>query len=245
MTLNTVLIWPNLLALLVILAGGIVRGYTGFGSGLVMVPLLALIWGPVSAIVLVLSLGLFSTLQMAYPAIKLVNWRDTTPIIIAGIFLSPIGTFLLVTLNPEIVKKIIAAIVLFFTIISLIGWSYKGPRGILPSFAAGSIAAVINGIAAVGGPAFVLYLMSLPERPEVQRANMSIITGFMGTSVLVYTLIAGVVDPQNINRILLFAVPHILAVWTGIKLFQIIPGERFKAIILWLLLVIVSGILIA
>ena len=50
MTFETVFVFPNLLALVIIIAGGLVRGYAGFGSGLVMVPLLAFLWDPVNAI---------------------------------------------------------------------------------------------------------------------------------------------------------------------------------------------------
>ena len=73
---------------------------------------------------------------------------------------------------------------------------------------------------------------------------MAMMTSVMGTSVLTYTLIAGDVDPKTINRIILYTIPYILSVWFGMKLFSIMPGESFKTIILWLLLIIVSGILI-
>ena len=152
MTFETVFVFPNVLALVIIIAGGLVRGYTGFGSGLVMVPLLAFLWDPVNAIILTLSLGLFATIQMTYPALKLANWNDIGPMICAAIFVTPLGTLLLINLDPEIIKKIIAGIVLVITIVSLAGWSYKGKTGTLPSLLAGSFSAVINGIAAVGGP---------------------------------------------------------------------------------------------
>ena len=64
MSFETVFVFPNLLALVIIIAGGLVRGYAGFGSALVMVPLLAFLWDPVNAIILTLSLGLFATNQM-------------------------------------------------------------------------------------------------------------------------------------------------------------------------------------
>ena len=244
MTFETVFVFPNLLALVIIIAGGLVRGYAGFGSGLVMVPLLAFLWDPVNAIILTLSLGLFATIQMTYPALKLANWTDIAPMIFAAIFVTPIGTFLLITLDPDLIKKIIAGIVLVITMVSLAGWSYKGRTGTAPSFLAGCFSAIINGIAAVGGPVYVIYLISLPDKPQVQRANMAMMTSVMGTSVLTYTLIAGDVDPKTINRIILYTIPYILSVWFGIKLFSIMPGESFKTIILWLLLIIVSGILI-
>ena len=157
MTFDTLHLFPYLIALAIIIAGGIVRGYTGFGSGLVMVPLLAVLWGPIDAIILTMSLGLFATVQMTYPAVKLANWRDSGPMILAALLVTPLGTFFLITLDPNIVKKIIAAIVVFLTVISLIGWTYKGPRGITPSFIAGSIASFINGVAQNALPCDMLF----------------------------------------------------------------------------------------
>ncbi|MCS5641447.1 MAG: TSUP family transporter, partial [Candidatus Marinimicrobia bacterium] len=103
MTFETVFVFPNLLALVIIIAGGLVRGYAGFGSGLVMVPLLAFLWDPVNAIILTLSLGLFATIQMTYPALKLANWTNIAPMIFAAIFVTPIGTLLLINLNPDLI----------------------------------------------------------------------------------------------------------------------------------------------
>ena len=179
MIFENVFVLSNLLATFIVVAGGIVRGYTGFGSGLVMVPLLAFLWDPVNAIVFTLSLGLFATIQMTFSAVKHTNWNNTGPMICSAIFITPLGTMLLITLDPEIVKKLIAGLVLIFTIISLAGWNYKGPTGVVPSFIAGSVAAIINGLAAVGGPAYVIYLISLPEKPRIQRANMAIMTSIM------------------------------------------------------------------
>lgn len=243
MLFENVFVFSNLVAMIVVVAGGIVRGYTGFGSGLVIVPLLAFLWDPVNAIVLTVSLGLFATIQTSKSALKQTNWKVTIPMISAALIATPLGTFLLITLDPEIVRKIIAGIVLLVTVISLAGWSYKGPTGAVPSFITGAVASVINGVAAVGGPVHVLYLISLPERPEIQRANMTIMTNFMGTIVLIYTLIAGEVSFQIVERIILFSIPFILSVWLGVKLFKLIPGESFKTIILCFLVLIVSGIL--
>ena len=245
MSIETLFTVPNLLALLIVLAGAFIRGYSGFGSGLIMVPLLALIWGPIDAIIFTLSLGLLATAQMTLPATKIANWRDITPIIIAAVVVTPLGTVILVNLDGEVVKKIIAGLVLAVTVVSLSGWTYKGPRGILPSAIFGSISSFVNGVAAVGGPAYVTYLISLPEKPDVQRANMAILTGVMGISVLTYNLIAGDVSRDTIFRVLIFALPYVAGVWGGTKLFEVLPDDTFKRAILWFLLFICFAILIS
>ena len=105
MSIETLFTVSNLLALLIVLAGAFIRGYSGFGSGLIMVPLLALIWGPIDAIIFTLSLGLLATAQMTLPATKIANWRDITPIIIAAVVVTPLGTVILVNLDGEVVGE--------------------------------------------------------------------------------------------------------------------------------------------
>ena len=233
------------LALATIMAGGIVRGFTGFGSGLVMVPLLALIWGPVEALVTMTGLGSIATLQLLPRAIPMTNWRDVGPMVAGSLALTPAGTALLVSLDPAVVKKIIAALVLLATLITLRGWVYRGPRGIFPGFVSGGLTGLINGVAGVGGPATVLYLTALPDRPDVLRANIVSAMAFVTISVFAASAVAGVVTPRVLTHIAVFIAPSIFSVWLGVKLFHVLPARLFKLIVLWFLIGISVLILVA
>jgi len=57
LSMDALLTLHNLFALLTVLGGAIARGYAGFSSGLIMVLLLALLRGPIEAIILTLTLG--------------------------------------------------------------------------------------------------------------------------------------------------------------------------------------------
>jgi uncharacterized protein len=235
----------NLFVLLIVIAGGIIRGYTGFGSGLVMVPLFSLMWSPVDAVATTCGLGLFAAVQLTISTVKYTKWREISPMIVALLCVTPIGTFFLVALDPAIVKKVIAGLVLFVTLISLRGWQYSGPRGMFPSFVAGSIGAFINGLAAVGGPAVVLYFLSLPDEVRVQRSNITTIASLMGVAVFSFTFLSGHVGPDVWWYILLFAGPYMITVWGGIQLFKLLPGAAFRLIVLWVLVAISGAILLA
>lgn len=232
-------------ALAIIIAGGIVRGFTGFGSGLVMVPLLALLWGPVEALATMVGLGTFATLQLIPRAIPLTNWRDVGPMIAGSLALTPAGTALLISLDPALVKKIIAALVLLATFITLRGWTYKGPRGLVPGFISGGLTGLINGLAGVGGPATVLYLLALPGKPETHRANIVSAMAVVTTSVFVSMIVAGAVTQRVITHVAIFLIPSIISVWTGVKMFHVLPSKLFRLIILWFLVAISVTILVA
>ena len=232
-------------AFLIVCAGGVVRGFTGFGSGLVMAPLLALLWGPVEAIAVMTLLGITSSLQILPRAIPLANWKETGPMMLAAIAGAPLGTAMLVSLDPAIVKRIIAGFVLLATIITMAGWQYRGPRGTFPAAVAGALTGIINGLAGVGGPATVLYLMSLPEKAEIHRANIVCAMGVASTMVGVSLLAAGVLTPRVWTHTLIFLAPSILSVWFGVWLFDRLPAKLFRWIILWFLLFVSGAILIA
>jgi uncharacterized protein len=243
--LDLVFTHENFLVLLIVFAGGIIRGYTGFGSGLVMVPLFSLMWSPVDAVATTCGLGLFAAAQLALSNAKITKWREVSPMIVALVCVTPIGTYMLVSLDPDIVKKVIAGLVLFVTAISLKGWQYHGPRGVIPSFIAGSIGAFINGLAAVGGPAVVLYFISLPDEVKVQRSNIATIASLMGVAVFSFTFLSGHVGPDVWWHILLFAVPYMLSTYAGMYLFRRLPGAAFRLIVLWILVAISIAILLA
>lgn len=232
------------LAVCIVLAGGLVRGLTGFGSGLVMVPLLSLLWGPVEAIATMAGLGMFNLAQLAPDALRRGNLREVTPMLVGAAALTPVGLALLVSLDPALLKKIIAALILAITALSLAGWTYRGPRGMVPAFVAGGLTGFVNGIAGVGGPATVLYIMSLPSKAETQRANIVLA---MGLSTLLTTgglLVAGEIGIRVLTHVLVFLAPSIAGTWAGAKLFYIMPGRMFRLIVLIFLAVISVGMLL-
>jgi uncharacterized membrane protein YfcA len=97
--LAEICILNNFLALIIVCAGGLVRGYAGFGSNLVMVPLLSLIWSPAEAVAMTMGISIITAVQMAPGALPLANKREIVPMIAGMILCTPLGTYLLLTLD--------------------------------------------------------------------------------------------------------------------------------------------------
>jgi uncharacterized membrane protein YfcA len=244
--MSDVIASPVLFALagLVVFLGGLVRGYAGFGSGLVMAPLVAVLWGPVAAVATTVTLGFFAFLQVGWGSFREANWRAIGPVSLAAIAVVPAGTYLLVTLDPVMVKRIIAAAVLVATLVTLKGWTYSGPRGVLPSIAAGAVGGLINGLASVGGPPIVLYLMSLPDSAATQRANINMCIGLMGVAVLAALVAGGSFELAMTLRIALLFLPFAAGVWMGGRLFRLLPADTFRRGVLWMLIAMSLSILV-
>ena len=233
------------LAAAIVMAGAFVRGVTGFGAGLVMVPLLSLMWGPVEALATMFGLSLFNSTQMLPSAFRSANLRLVAPIMVVAALVTPVGIYLHVSLEPHVVKKIIAGLVLGATFLSLRGWVYRGPTGLVPSGLAGGLMGLINGLAGVGGPPLVLYLMSIPGKPSEHRANIVLGLSITTYVALISMYVTGAFSQRILVHIAAMLLPSMLGVWLGSKAFPLIPAQAFRLLVLWFLVAVSLAILLS
>jgi len=99
--------------LIVVYFSGIIRGYTGFGSALLTVPALAILFGPVQAVAIEILIEIPVSIGLLPTAYKNFEKKTVVPILIAFLIFVPLGTFLLILIDPNIVKVIISLFVLF------------------------------------------------------------------------------------------------------------------------------------
>lgn len=216
------------------MAGG-VRGYSGFGSGMVMVPLLALMWGPVDAIAVTVGTGIIGSAPLAASSIRKANWTTLTPLMITALFFVPVGGMMLVVLDPVIVKRIIAVLILTAALVQISGWKYTGPSGLAAGGIAGAISGWANGISAVGGPPSVMYLISLPDTPAVQRANITLTIYAHGLLLTLTLLLNGRFVLTSIMWSALILPSYFLGTWSGAKAFHVFPERIFRWVVLTML----------
>lgn len=231
-------------AAFIALLGGGVRGYSGFGSGMVMVPLLALMWGPVDAIAVVVGSGIIGSAPLAATSIKKANWHTLAPLLITALIFVPIGGMMLISLDPALIKRIIAALILFAALVQMSGWKYTGPSGMVPGGIAGAVSGWANGISAVGGPPSVMYLISLPDPPLVQRANIALTIYAHGILLTLTLLLSGRFILVSIMWSALILPAYLFGIWGGSKLFRVLPEKIFRWVVLTMLVALSLLILI-
>ena len=133
-------IWTEQFAFAVAAAilAGTVRGFSGFGAGLVMTPLLALVYGPVDAVVIMMLTVLVGGAQMVPGVLPYATKRDLVPIAIACVFATPVGTYLLVTGDPDVMRRFIGGFVLVSALVMLRGLVLHRPAERQDKFCGGS-----------------------------------------------------------------------------------------------------------
>src|SRR6478736_909703 len=94
------------------LLGGLVRGFTGFGFAMVFMPLASMVLGPVAALGLIWFIDLPFALPIAARSAKRAEWSEVIPLLIAATLTLPFGLWLLIWLDRETMRWIVAVLVL-------------------------------------------------------------------------------------------------------------------------------------
>jgi uncharacterized protein len=229
-------------AFAIVSAAGLVRGTTGFGGAMLITPLLAILIGPVPAVVTALILEAAAASVMFPDAIPKAGWRLLGFLIVPAIVTVPIGGYVLLTVDPGIARKIIAAVAITFSVMLLFGLRYNGSPRPITSVALGALVGALLGATSVGAPPVVLYLMSGPDPISVTRANLTIFVTAISVIGIVMLGVAGAITwPLGLSAAFL-TFPFLLATWLGGKLFVRLSdyGVRRFALILMLCVGITS-----
>ena len=223
--------------------GGVIRGATGFGGAMVMTPTLSVLLGPVPAVVSALLLETFAAFSMLPAAARLARWRMIAPICTAACVTAPLGGYLLLTLDPQLMRRAIAATVLVFSLVLLTGLRYRGQQRPGTSLVLGAISGVLVGATSVGAPPVILYLLAGSDRADVTRANLTLFVTIISLAALAVMAWRGMLDGPVALTALLLSPLYLGGVWLGSRLYGRVDASAMRRWTLIFLLVVSGAVL--
>ncbi len=155
-----------------IAAAGVVRGLSGFGTGMIVAPVAAALYDPVTAVVLLVIIDSLPTLPLTIPVMKIARWREILPILAGFALFVPLGIFILKNGNETALRWLICLAILVCAATLWSGWRYRGPRGLPVSLSVGGLAGVLSGIASIPGPPVIIYWLASGMPTAIVRANL-------------------------------------------------------------------------
>ncbi len=224
-------------AVVVAAAGGFLSGFTGFGSSLVMVPLLTFIYGPAEAVAVGIGLAALASLLLLAEASRDANWPDVIPACLMGMIFVPAGVALLIVTDPGITRRLMGGMVITVALIMLKGWNYNGPRNFMTSAAAGSFSGFTSGFFGMGAAGATIYYLAGDIRAAIQRANILILLGVMSALTMTTIALSGGADLGTLVLGIALALPFSLTIWMGARFFLHASNEVYRQVCLWLLII--------
>lgn len=176
-------------AVLVTALAGIVRGFSGFGSALIYIPLIAAIYDPRVAAITLLVTDSAASLPFTISQTRRCNWREVAPVSAAAIATVPLGAMALQYADPVALRWGIACLVIVMLAVLASGWRYHVTPSIAASVGVGLIMGVGTGAVQISGPPAIIYWLGGPNSAGVVRANLMVCFALLSiASIAVYYL---------------------------------------------------------
>ena len=174
-------------AVLVTALAGIVRGFSGFGSALIYIPLIAAIYDPRIAAVTLLITDSVASMPFTVSQTRRCNWREVAPVSVAAIATIPLGALALQYADPVILRWGIAFLVIGLLAVLVSGWRYHLAPSVAASIGVGLFAGFGTGAVQISGPPAIIYWLGGPNSAVVVRANLMVYFALLSiASIVVY-----------------------------------------------------------
>lgn len=237
--------WTTLaIALTIALSAGLLRGATGFGSALILAPVLARLYSPAEAVAISLMLGAAGSLQMLPRHLGHIDVPSVRFIGCAGLLHLIPGVLLLHWVSADVMRQMIAASSLIVAATLLAMPRYSGPAGPGASIVAGALGGLIMGSTSMGGPPVVLYLVSREGSARQVIGNIVAVVGSLEVGAIVLLTLTGLMDSTALTRFALLWPAFAAGTWIGQRSLHERMGTRYRPVILIILMLVGAASLI-
>ena len=217
-------------AVAIAVLSGFVRGFSGFGSALIYIPLIAAVYEPRIAAPTLLLIDLCGSAPFTIRELPRCNWREVLPIIIAAALAIPFGAMALILVDPIVLRWIIAALVLGLLAVLASGWRYRGRPTLPATTAVGVIAGLGSGAVQIGAPAVIIFWLGGANSAVTVRANLMVFLMLIDVVSIVVYVAKGVFTAETVTLSIALGIPFIGALWIGARGFRGISDQGYRRV---------------
>ncbi len=208
----------------------------GFGIALVAMPLLTSLIGLEVAAPLIALIAL-----MMRPAL-LLRYRHSFRLghmwrlILASFLGVGLGSLLVVTINNNIVERLLGVVVIVYAVYSLINPHIEPIRSHIWAYLMGFISGFLARLYNIGGPPAVIYADGQRWNPEAFKGNLQAHGAITSATVILARYLHGDFTPEVMHYFLMTLPALVFGVFVGFYLERRINAGLFRKIVLVMLI---------
>lgn len=216
------------------------QGLVGFGFGLLSIPVLALFLEIKGAIIIAVALTFLHYLLITGRDHKNLKFKNTLLLLVGCLAGMLMGVWIFVNIDQTSLKFIAGATIAASGLLLLFGWFPRLGQAGHVKIMVGILGGVLQTMAGMGGPPFVIYLASQNLHPEEFRSI--IITLFLVISGGTFFILSftGVASHSLMIQGALMLPSLIVGHQVGLKLVRVVSSRNFRLIVH--LLIVGSGL---
>ncbi len=248
MTFSMMSLFPMLspetfvIACLVVLLAGVVKGMVGFAMPMIMISLLGGIISPDLALAgLILPTLLSNGLQALRqgPQAAWQSLRRFKLFLLSGFVLLVFSAQMVRVLPGNVLLLLIGVPVVLFTAMQLLGWQPRLPvRGhAWVEASIGAFAGLVGGMSGIWGPPTILYLTALDTPKQEQIRVQGVIYGLGALALFWAHVVSGVLRAETLPFSVAMVIPALIGMWIGFRIQDGINQSAFRTATLFVLFI--------
>jgi uncharacterized membrane protein YfcA len=225
------LIW----LVIAVFIAGLVRGFAGFGSAMIIMPVASSVLTPVEAVVFLITAELIGPVPNALAA-----WREGTPrdvgrLALGAVLALPFGVWALSSMDATMFGWAVSIAVIILLILTVSGWRLKGELTKPLTVTAGAVGGFMTGFAGIPGPPVIMLYMASRLPVSVIRANFLLYLVVLDLMLFPLLWALGLMNWPIAFLGLLVGIPNLVANMLGARLFDP-SAERVFRIVAYLVI---------
>ncbi|MEL7097586.1 MAG: TSUP family transporter [Pseudomonadota bacterium] len=225
---QTGLIW---LALIYLIAG-VVRGFSGFGTALIVVPVAGIFLGPLDILVMITVTGLVSNFVMVPGAWRVADRAEVGVLALAAALGVPLGLWLLAQIDATAIRWAVSIVGALTVAALMSGWQWRGRLGLSGLAGVGGAAGFVGGLTALTGPIAILFYLANARNAAAVRANMVLFLGALDVLLAGNIWATGGLSADRVALGLVLCVPYVAGITMGMALFDPSRERLYRAVAL-------------
>lgn len=150
---------------------GLVRGFSGFGTAMIYMPIAGSVLSPIWALTTMVVFDPIGPLPIIPRAVRDGHPRDVLRLGLGALLAVPLGVWALTRLDPGVFRWMISLIAIGLVVILMVGWRYRGALTRKMTYGVGALGGFLAGSTGLPGPPVILLYMASPLSPTAIRAN--------------------------------------------------------------------------
>ncbi len=199
---------------------GLVRGFTGFGTAMVFLPIAGAILPPVWAITVFVLMDIIAPLPLAPKVAKDSDVPDLVRLTVGAMVGVPVGVAILKVLPPEVFRYSVSALAIVLLILLAFGLRFHGILTRPMIFSAGGLGGFLAGAVGMPGPPVIALYLASPLPAAAARANIYLYLLITNVLILAVFAVQDILYRDPVVLGFVIAVPFLAGIVAGTLVFD-------------------------
>ncbi len=199
---------------------GMVRGFSGFGTAMVYLPVAGHFLGPFEALTTLVAMDMIGPLINMPRALRDGHRRDLLRLAMGLVVGMPLGVWVLTQVSPDVFRYGVSISALVLLVLLIGGVRLRGPlRGGLIT-TTGALGGLLGGATGLVGPPVIMLYMAASHPVSVIRANITVYLYLADIMMIGVMALFGELVPGAVMLGLALAMPYLAGNALGGRLFR-------------------------